>query len=50
MISQAVATLIGAIATAILLFASSRWGPNSKRQVTKREELIRQLRELEDEE
>jgi hypothetical protein len=31
-LSQAVATLIGAIATAILLFASSMWGPNSRRR------------------
>ena len=49
-ISQAVAPLIGAIATAILLFASSRWGPRSRRQASRREELLRQLEELEDEE
>jgi hypothetical protein len=36
-LSQAIATLIGAIATAILLFATSMWGPNSRRQVRRRD-------------
>lgn len=37
-LSQAFATLIGAVATAILLFATSMWGPNSRRQRRRRDE------------
>lgn len=53
-ISQAIATLIGAIATAILLFASSQWGPNSRRQIRRKrneayDENDRRDQELEEE-
>ena len=38
-LSQAIATLIGALATAILLLASSMWGPSSRRSLRKKDAL-----------
>ena len=37
-ISQAIATFIGAMTTALLLFASYMWGPNSRRQRKKKKD------------
>jgi hypothetical protein len=31
-ISQAIATFIGALTTAVLLYATYMWGPNSRRK------------------
>lgn len=37
-IAQSISTLIGAIATAILMYASFHWGPSSRRKRRKEDE------------